>query len=164
MGKIWRIGSKALRDLAIALNPSPLTPIVGNLAFSPGLCYPGFQNLKAAGLFQAGHFGQWITRQRITEDPRFERLSFWQKLKLEHFLGSLPSPRSFTMLEFLCVEHSPLRHAISQTYHLLVFPSPGFKLPYIDKWERDLGLTFTDKQGERILLFSYKTFDPDKID
>lgn len=35
----------------IALKPSPLTPIVGNPAFSPGLYDFRFQDLKYVGLF-----------------------------------------------------------------------------------------------------------------
>lgn len=98
VGETWWVCSKAFRDFSIAQTPSPLTPIVSNPAFSPGLQDSRFQNLKAMRSFQARHSivnGHWLTRQQIMDVPMFAGLSFWQKLQLSHFLGALPFPDSF---------------------------------------------------------------------
>lgn len=44
----------------------------------------------------------------------------------------------------------------SQTYLLLIAPSPDFRPPYIIRWEQEFRLNLTEKQVERIILFSYK--------
>lgn len=112
---------------------APLIPIVENPAFSPGLLDLIFQTMKSNSLFQAGHFiavRHWVPRQRI-----------WQKLQLAD---------AWLHLNF-CV------WTVSQTYRMLVSPPPTYRLPYISKWEHDLGLSLTDKEVEKILLFTYKT-------
>lgn len=161
VGETWRVCSKAFRDLSIAPFSSPLTPIIGNPAFGPGLIYPRFRDLRHDEMFQARHFivnGHWVSRQQILDGREYAGLSLWQKLQLAHFISSLPSPDAFrrplTSFELLCQEQSPLRHVVSQTYRS---SPPDFRSPYIAKWERDLKLNLTDKQVERIMLFSYKT-------
>lgn len=164
VGETWQITRKAFRDFLVARLPSPLTPIVGNPAFNPGLNDPRFLDLKTVERSQVRHFlinGQWKNRQHIMEDPALAGLSFWQKIQLTHFIGSLPSlvafRRQLTSFELLSLEQSPLRHAISLTYQLLIAQPPDFRPPYIVKWERELGVQFTEKQIDRLLLFSCKT-------
>lgn len=102
-----------------------------------------------------------MTRRQIVDDLALAGLSFWQKVQLAHFIGSLPPPKPFqrhlTTFELLCLKQAPIQHAVSQAYQLLIAPPQDFKLPYITRWEQELGLQFTEKQVDRILLFSYKT-------
>lgn len=62
-----------------------------------------------------------------------------------------------TPFELLCLDQTPLRHAVSLIYQLLVSPSPDYRPPYINRWERELGLQLTEKQVDRIILFTHKT-------
>lgn len=162
VGETWQTACKVFRDFLVAPLPSPLTPIVGNPAFAPGLDDPRFLQLLEVERSQARHFidGQWKNRQQITEDPALAGLSFWQKIQLTHFIGSLPTPELFeiqlTTFELLCVEQTPLRHAISLTYQLLLDQPQDFRLLYISKWEKDLGVKFTEKQIDRLFLFAHK--------
>lgn len=135
-----------------------------SLAFSPGLQDSRFWELKLVERSQACHFianGWWMTRRQIVDDLALAGLSFWQKVQLAHFIGSLPPPKPFqrhlTTFELLCLKQAPIQHAVSQAYQLLIAPPQDFKLPYITRWEQELGLQFTEKQVDRILLFSYKT-------
>lgn len=54
--EMWRIAQKAFCDFSITPTPSPLTLVVGNPAFSPGLCDPRFQDLKEFQRYQVCHF------------------------------------------------------------------------------------------------------------
>lgn len=79
VGETWRICLKVFRDFSLAPTPSSLSPIVGIPAFSPGLHDSRFQELKVVRRSQARHFianGQWMTRQRIIDDPALAGLSF----------------------------------------------------------------------------------------
>lgn len=40
---------------------------------------------------------------------------------------------------------------------MLVTPGESFRPPYIAQWERDLSISFTDHQMDRMLFFAYKT-------
>lgn len=74
------------------------------------------------------------------DDLVFAGLLFWQKLQLTHCLGSLPSPDAFrwhlTTFEIFCIEKSPLRHTVSQTYQLLVSPYDLSTPKYLHMGER----------------------------
>lgn len=160
VGETWRLAQKAFRDFPIAPTPSPLTPIVGNQAFSPGLNDPKFQELKVVERSRCNIFlpSQWKTKQQIMDDPALEALPFWQKLQLAHFFGSLPAWRPFqrrlTSSELLCLEQSLMRHTISQTYQLLLSQPPDFRSPFVAKWKQELGIQLTEKQVDRLFLFS----------
>lgn len=163
VGVTWRTAQIAFCDFSNMPTSSPLTPVVGNLAFSLRHSNPRFQDLKRVERSQVHHFlfnGQWMTRQWIMEDTALAGLSFWQKIQLAHFIGSLaPEPfrRKLTSFKMLCLEQFPMHHVVSLTYQLLLSPPPGFWPPYISKREQDLGLQFEERQVERLLLFSSKT-------
>lgn len=82
IGETQRICLKACRDFSVAPSPSPLTPIVGNPVFSPGLQDLRFRELKLVEQSQACHLivNGWYS---------------WQKVQLSHFIGSLPLPEPF---------------------------------------------------------------------
>lgn len=164
IGETWRIAQKTVREHSIANTPSPLTPMIGNPAFSPGMSDPRFQELKGSDKYQLRHFiqnGQWMSRKTVIDDPSLVCLSFWQRLQLAHFITAQPSPapylRPLTSFEQLCLEQEPARHTISITYQLLLTPPKGYRPPYIAKWERDLGIQLSERQVERIIRFTYKT-------
>lgn len=130
VGETWWIAQKAFCDFSIMPTPSLLTLVVGNPAFSPGPVDPRFQDLKELQRHHARHVltnGQWMTRQQIMDDQPLVGLS-WQKLQLANFVGSLPSPEPFrkrlAAFELLCLEKSPTRHVVSQTYQLLLAHLP----------------------------------------
>lgn len=164
IGETRRVSQKAFRDFSLAPLPSPLTPVVGDPAFTPGLQDPKFLDLKRRERTQAQHFvvnGQWMTRQQIMADADLAELSFWQKIQLAHFLGSLPPTgpfeRQLTSFELLCTDQSLLSHAVSLTYQLLISPPEGHKLSFIASWEKELGIELSERQVDRLFLFSYKT-------
>lgn len=164
LGETWRITQKINKEHSIAPAPSPLTPVIGNPDFRPGCQDTSFLELKGSERSQLRHFilnGQWMPRNAIMEDPLLECLSFWQKLQLAHFIKAQTSPtpylRALTPFEQLSLEQEPMRHSISLTYQLLIASPKGYKPPYITKWERDLGLQLSEKQVERVILFTFKT-------
>lgn len=160
VGETWRIAQKTFREHLIAPIPSPLTPVIGNPDFSPGLSDPRFQSLNGSDRYQLHQFtsnGKWRSRENIMEDPLLTNLSFWQKLQLAHFIRSQPPPapfeRTLTSFELLCTEQEPVRHTISLTYQLLVTPPKRYRPSYITKWERDGNTANRETSGESNSLY-----------
>lgn len=132
VGETWQTAQKAFCDHSVVPTPSPLTPVIGNPAFSPGLSDPRFQDLKEVGRSQLRHFisnGKWMSRENIMEDPLLGVLSFWQKLQLANFIGSQSSPtpfsRTLTTFELLCSEQELVRRMVLLAYQLLIAPPRG---------------------------------------
>lgn len=67
VGETWWLTQKPSGDEPIAIAPLPLTPIVDNAPFSPGVSDPRFQEVKVVERSQVQHFltnGRWKTRQQ----------------------------------------------------------------------------------------------------
>lgn len=143
---------------------SPLRPILGTPEFTPGYTDPVFQSLRDLKYFQASHFildGKWPTISELMSPSGPFHLDFWRAAQLNHFLKTLPSPRSFdqtlTTYKTYCSEEDTMPHALSATYQLLITPLDDFRLHYIDEWERDLQCTLTTRQKQNILHFTYRS-------
>lgn len=122
--------------------------------WTPRLQFFGFENNRVV---TGSKFHLRWTLDDETTNYGLSGLSFWQKIQLSHFLRSLPPlalfQRSLTIFEQLCLEQSTLSH-VSLTYQLLTSPPAEYKPPYITGWERELGLELTEKQVDRLYLFS----------
>lgn len=60
------------------------------------------------------------------------------------------------MFEQLCLKGEPLRHSLSHFYALLTELEAPQELYFLQLWERDLGVSFSQAQKDRILLFAHK--------
>lgn len=72
IGATWDVCQETFQLKGISPTPSPLFPIIGNPAFSPGNADPGFKILLNAMDFCATHFfhqSQWATFSRLTLVP-----------------------------------------------------------------------------------------------
>lgn len=87
--------------------------------------------------------------------------SMWLMLQIQSFMRSMPPPREFrrklTVLEELCTNQGHLNHALSLAYSILLRAESLQRPEYLTKWERDLGLEFTDAQVKYIMTLSHKS-------
>lgn len=119
--------------------------------------------MRTAGYFQTSHFmvnGKWPSLTELMDTNGPFRLDFWRAQQLCHFLKTLPLPNSpdqnLTTLEIYCSEKGAMPHTLSAIYQLLITPLDGHRLSCLDKWERDLQCTFTTRQRQNILHFTFK--------
>lgn len=89
------------------------------------------------------------------------QLDHWRINQLFHFLGSLPKPTHFVRklhsFEELCLGEGPIQRSLSTSYKSLLDLHATEDPPFLAKWERDLQVTFTEPQKERILFFAQKS-------
>lgn len=116
IGPTLRICAAVLTRQGFSSTHSPMFPILGNQAFTPGCEGSGFRNLMEGGCFQASHFlvsNAWPTLPLLTDARRPFVVSRWQALQLLHFLkqaqdalrepafgGWAPSTRAFSDVLF----------------------------------------------------------------
>lgn len=90
-------------------------------------------------------------------DPPLDNLSTFQ---VRHFLQTLQktpyTPRDLTPFESLCNTGKPARHTLSLLYCLLTSQTEEPTPTFIHKWEKDLGIHFS-QQTEKILLLAHKS-------
>lgn len=163
IGATLQVARKIFRTTDISPLPSPLTPIIGNPDFTPGLTNRRLRQLitsekqSLGEVWTQGELPSSSTISRLTEPP-LDNLSI---IQLRHFLQTLQKapyvPRGHTPLESLCKSGEPIRHALSFLYSLLTIQG-GDKTPeFLLKWERDLGTQFTTQQREKVLALAHKS-------
>lgn len=164
IGVTTRIRASLFARLRLAPFGSPLRPILGTPEFSPGCTDPIFKSLRSMGFSQASHFitnGKWTSVADLMRPEGPFQLDFWRAHQLNHFLRSLPSRKQFeralTTYELYCSEEGALPHRLLMAYQLLNIPPDNFQLPTLEAWERDLQCTFTPKQKQNILHFTFKS-------
>lgn len=104
--------------------------------------------------------GAWPSLQALMDRDGSFQLDIWRASQLLHFLQIRPTPDTFcrdlTTLEY-CFESGTFPYALSTMCNLLVSPSEGFLLPYLAKWESNLGRTFRKTQQTNITRFTLKS-------
>lgn len=143
---------------------SPLRPILGTPDFTPGYTDPMFRSLRDKGLFQWSHFaadGGWPTAEELMNPEGQFCLDFWRAIQLKHYLNTLLPPeclaQTLTTFEAYCSEEGVLPHTLSATYQLLITPPENHQIPMFGKWERDLQHTFSPRQKQNIILFTFRS-------
>ena len=100
-----------------------------------------------------------MTRREIERECMPE-LDFLRQLQLEAFLRTkadiYPVVRSPSRFEQICLDGNSIRHSLSYFYAMLTKLDRPQEFTFIQAWEKDLGLIFTQEQKDRILRFTHK--------
>lgn len=87
-------------------------------------------------------------------------LDFLRQTQLSAFLRSMSithtAVRVPSMFEQICLTGKPLRHLLSYLYALLIGLEAPQEIVFLQTWERDLGIAFSQVQKDRIFLFAHK--------
>lgn len=96
----------------------------------------------------------WPTLQALTSAVGPYHLDFRRAVQLRHFFHTLPAPgifdRSLSPFEECCVEQGLFPHIILKMYSLLITRLEDYQLTFLQKWEVDLGRTFTRGQHTNV--------------
>lgn len=98
IGNTLCICSRAVFPTNLSTPYSPLFPILGNLAFTPGMGTYNFPALLREGLSQALHFlstNDWPSIMALTGQSGQIKIPFWKASQLHNFLHSLQNPQRF---------------------------------------------------------------------
>lgn len=149
---------------SLTTKTSPLTPILGNPKFFPGLSSSQFQTLRRSNCVLASQFVQqnkWPSISELMDPVGPFKLLFWNAARIHHFLQTFPNPQSYTRplttFEECCKDTEPLPQTLYKMYSLLNTPPQPPRLPCIMKWETDLQRTFTTVQKQNMISFSLKS-------
>lgn len=144
--------------------PSPLTPIIGHPDFLPGISNRSFRLYPDQNLVRASSFlgpSDWRDPSDIYPSFNTSILGRWRISQFSHFLRSLPEVGGFrrqpSSFEDLCLGDGPIRKSLSYSYNILLNHTSQNDPSYLKKWERDLNVTFTEDQKNRILFFAHKS-------
>lgn len=163
IGATLQVARKVFRTTDVSPLPSPMTPIIGNPDFSPGLTSRRLRQLASCEKQSLGEIwpqGELPTASTLSRliDPPLDSLS---TLQLRHYLKTLQKipyvPRSHTPLESLCKSGEPIRHTLSFLYSILTRQGEDSTPEFLLKWERDLGTQLTTQQRERVLVLAHKS-------
>lgn len=131
--------------------------------FLPGLINRRYEVLKHKGksrLIDFSRDGRLMTRGEIegevTEDLdyfRFMQLGAYIRSKIKTF----PVIRELTSFERNCLNGESMRHSLSHFYEILTSLEAPQELNFMQAWERELGVTFTQKQKAKMLKSIHKT-------
>ena len=153
---------KIFKKTKMSTHPSPMIPILGNPSFEPGLIDQSFRVLKRQGISRVTHFsrGNLVMNREEIDRAFSEALDPFRRTQLNAFLQSLRQRitgiRKPSGFEQICLKREPLRHSLSVIYALLIDLEAPQELGFLQAWERDLGITFTEIQKKKILLFAHK--------
>lgn len=141
-----------------------MTSLVGHPNSIPGLTDPSFLLQAPQGLIRTSLFlgsSGWTTTENLLSGWAPLILNRWRINQLSHFFGLLPKPALFTrklhFFEELCLGEGPIQKSLSTSYKFLLDLHATEDPPFLAKLERDLQVTFTEPQKERILFFTQKS-------
>lgn len=141
-----------------------MMPIIGHSRFLPGLTDPYFSSLSPQGPMRASKLlgtNGWLAMKTLFPSSSTSLLPQWRALQLSHLLQSLPKhtlfPRELHAFEEPCLGRDPIRGSLSTSYKHLLELHACSDPPFLAKWERELGVTFSGPQKERILFFVHKS-------
>ena len=162
IGATIRIIKKIFVKTKLSEDPSPLAPILGTNAFRMGLTDPKFKALQQRGIYRVMHFSKdnrLMTRGEM-EREGMQELDFLRLMQLDAFLrtkiGVYNIIRNPSKFEQTCLEGKSIRHSLSHFYVMLTNLDTPQEFKFIQEWERDLKLTFTQEQKDKILRFTHK--------
>lgn len=130
IGPTWNQCRKCFPETQISPFPSPIYPVVGNLAFPPGMIDPILN--KCINTLQARVQGfieqnNWRSVEGMGVDLLGLNLSYLNRLQLANFFRSLPEAKKFnrklTLFEKECIREDPISHTISKCYFFLTLPN-----------------------------------------
>uniref|UniRef100_A0A8C5LY10 Reverse transcriptase domain-containing protein n=1 Tax=Leptobrachium leishanense TaxID=445787 RepID=A0A8C5LY10_9ANUR len=153
-----RIFDLACAKFSIANVPSPMTPLLRNPAFPPGLDPPDFRNLESAGLRRFRDVltgGRVITFADISTRTVLRPFDYFRFIQLRHYIttGALGrvAGTPLTWFEKLCSAEQVTKGLISTIYYALCAGSKEWdELTYCARWEADLGESLTGDEWEEI--------------
>lgn len=98
--------------------------------------------------------GELLTLLEIKYIKEWVEIDEWRYFQLKHFVTSLPQPirsgENLLQLEELCVVRK-VKSGISQVYKILPELAGSGRLPFIEKWEKELGTRINDVQLKIII-------------
>lgn len=140
VGNTIRQCIQATLHTSLTTKTSPLTPILGNPKFFPGLSSSQFQTLRRSNCVLASQFVQqnkWPSISELMDPVGPFKLLFWNAARIHHFLQTFPNPQSYTRplttFEECCKDTEPLLQTLSKMYSLLNTPPQPPRLPCIMK-------------------------------
>lgn len=153
---------KIFKKTKMSTHPSPMIPILGTSAFKPGLIDQGFRDLRRRGISRIIHFSidnHVMTKGEI-ERVFSSDLDPFRQIQLNAFLRLIkqrvPMVRNPSRFEQICLKGETLRHSLSFMYALLTELEAPQELAFIQAWERDLGVRFSETQKNKIFMFTHK--------
>ena len=153
---------KMCKKIELLKQIGPMTPILGNPSFEPGLKDRGFNNLRRKGISRLTHFmiDNHVMQNEEMEQVYGEDIDLWRRNQLRTYIGSLKIrvedigvPSKF---EEICLKREPMRHMLSYMYNLINEANAPQELVFIQAWERDLDIKFSETQKNKIFSFTHK--------
>lgn len=157
----------AFRSISQSLHwypaPGPLTPLVDNPDFAPGMPLRNPSHTQGTPPLRASQFfknGILLSFTALISHFQDYHIPFFKFLQIRHFLNNARPIsqwfRDLTPFESLCTSTPPQRHVISEVYSLL-FSNCDPKTNAINqKWETELGLAITTEEWENIYEHIHK--------
>lgn len=141
-----------------------MTPIIGHPKFEPGFSDPAFSAHSPQKILRASYLlctNGCILGRTLFTGSGSQFLNEWRVHQLSHFLNSLPKPHLFqrplSPFGELCLGDGPIRKSLSLSYEALLDLHAQSESPFSSNWEKDLQVTFTNQQKDRILYFTHKS-------
>uniref|UniRef100_A0A8C5QKU6 Reverse transcriptase domain-containing protein n=1 Tax=Leptobrachium leishanense TaxID=445787 RepID=A0A8C5QKU6_9ANUR len=151
---IWR---RSAAKLGLTSFPSPMTPVVHNEEYLPGLDPHSIRRLVQVPTPRILHFVHDSTCRPLADlmgDSPISFLHTFHYAQLRHYLDSLPQKhqlgRPLRSFEKLCCIKGPLSHGLSLLYSLLREAASDVPPPYMGKWENMLDVVLSDAQWSKI--------------
>ena len=139
---VFRIWDTILRREKWEYN-SPLIPLAGTNFFPPGNGTRFGKHLGEKKLKDIVTRGKIKLRQEIKIGEGEQSMSEWEYMQLKHFVSTLPQPiredKTLYPIEKICSMDKPLIHGISKVYGILTELETQEALPFLEKWESDIG-------------------------
>ncbi|CAJ0950638.1 unnamed protein product [Ranitomeya imitator] len=156
---VLRFWDRSYVKLHLTSRLSRLSPLFDNLAFPPAMnrsTYLCWSRLDWVGLGQvkdklAGLCGVWGLRGSGLTTP----LSWLEFLQLRSFLSSVPMG-ALTPFESMMLPTEGPSHVVSVLYGLVLNSLPPTTLGFMEAWERDLGITFSEADSLKIFTLAHK--------
>lgn len=144
--------------------PSPMTPIVDNPDFPPGIASPTFQRWREQGCKRAGSLFDLeglLSFTQLQQDYGLRNSDLYPYTQLTHWVTKpdiLPHIyRPLTTFERWLMRKETDRHVISELYAMIVAQSSAPRTAGQVRWETELGRPLTAKEWDQIWYRTHHT-------
>uniref|UniRef100_A0A8C5Q5Y4 Reverse transcriptase domain-containing protein n=1 Tax=Leptobrachium leishanense TaxID=445787 RepID=A0A8C5Q5Y4_9ANUR len=162
------------RRIAIKFNltsfPSPMTPVIHNEDYLPGLDPHSVRRLILTPTPRILHFFDASARRSLTDIMQDRHVSFLHSFhyaQIRHYFDGIPQQhqlgRPLWTFERICHSTGPLSHGLSLLYTLLRDATPAIPPPYMGKWESVLNITLSDDQWSKICELTHHCSTSSKL-